>query len=81
MQLILFYSHYFALITFHVRLQFFPILVASTAKFVSVFVNIGMQGFQNLTSLTELDLSDNNISVLPPELVRIWNPFTAILIL
>ncbi|GLT66540.1 hypothetical protein SLA2020_388990 [Shorea laevis] len=33
-----------------------------------MFVDIGMQGFQNLTSLAELDLSDNNISVLPPEL-------------
>lgn len=28
-----------------------------------------MQGFKHLTSLTELDLSDNNITTLPPELV------------
>lgn len=55
----------------------FPLLGASTAiKFVMAFVNTGMQEFQRLTSLSELGLSDNNISVLPPELVSIWNPFS-----
>lgn len=50
----------------------FPLLGASTAiKSVMVFVNTGMQEFQRLTSLSELGLSDNNISVLPPELVSI----------
>ncbi|KAF2314318.1 hypothetical protein GH714_025339 [Hevea brasiliensis] len=29
---------------------------------------VSLQGFKTLTSLTELDLSDNNISALPPEL-------------
>lgn len=37
------------------------------------------QGFKNLTTLVELDLSDNNISSLPPELVssmaKIHSPF------
>lgn len=30
-----------------------------------------VQELKNLTSLTELDLSDNNIATLPPELVNI----------
>ncbi|XWS11066.1 hypothetical protein CRYUN_Cryun38cG0051700 [Craigia yunnanensis] len=30
---------------------------------------VSLQGLKSLTSLTELDLSDNNISALPPELV------------
>lgn len=34
-------------------------------------LNIGMQEFKNFTSLTELGLSDNDISTLPPELVSI----------
>lgn len=38
-----------------------------------MFVEFFFQGFKNLTSLTELDLSDNNIVALPPELVSIWN--------
>ncbi|RVW93113.1 Plant intracellular Ras-group-related LRR protein 6 [Vitis vinifera] len=33
------------------------------------WVVIVMQGFKNLTSLTELNLSDNSIATLPPELV------------
>jgi Leucine-rich repeat (LRR) protein len=30
------------------------------------------QGIKDLTSLIELDLSDNNITTLPPELVSYW---------
>lgn len=39
-----------------------------------------MQEFRNLTSLTELDLSDNDISTLPPELVSLRKHFPIALI-
>lgn len=47
----------------------------------SHFVHIDMQEFKNFTSLTELGLSDNNISTLPPELVSIREPLAIELIL
>ena len=43
-----------------------PLLIAY-AKFATP-----KQGIKDLTSLVELDLSDNNITTLPPELVSHW---------
>lgn len=43
---------------------------------------IAMQGFKHLTSLLELDLTDNNISSLSPQLVRMhWTCYVQVFIM
>ena len=65
------FSLIFSLLTHQLSFSLYP------------FSLIHVQGLKSLTSLTELDLSDNNISALPPELVRfrksLYHPFLFIL--